>query len=55
VAVVEAVWLLAPYANALPRWLLLGLLGLLLVLVGATYEARLRDLRRLRERFDALG
>ena len=25
------------------------------VLVGATYEARLRDLRRLRERFDALG
>lgn len=55
VAVVDALWLLAPYANALPRWLLLGGLGLLLVLVGATYEARLRDLRRLRERFDALA
>jgi hypothetical protein len=54
VAVVDAVWLLAPYANALPRWLLLGGLGLLLVLVGATYEARLRDLRRLRDRYDAL-
>jgi hypothetical protein len=24
------------------------------VLVGATYEARLRDLRRLRDRYDAL-
>jgi len=54
VGAVDAVWLLAPYANALPRWLLLGSFGLLLVLVGATYEARLRDVRRLRERYDAL-
>ncbi|HUR14182.1 MAG TPA: hypothetical protein VM097_06780 [Mycobacteriales bacterium] len=55
VALVEVLRLLAPYADALPRWLLLAGLGLLLVLVGATYEARLRDLRRLRERFDRLA
>ncbi len=52
IAAIDALWLLAPYANALPRWLLLGGLGLLLVLVGATYEARLRDLQRWREGFD---
>ena len=55
VGALDALWLLAPYANALPRWLLLGFLGLLLVAVGATYEARLRDVRTLRNRFDALS
>lgn len=47
---------LAPYvvqvAGALPRWLPPALAGALLLVVGATYEQRLRDARRLR---DALG
>lgn len=47
---------LAPYvvqvAGALPRWLPPALAGLLLLVVGATYEQRLRDARRLR---DVLG
>jgi hypothetical protein len=54
VAALDALRLLAPYADAVPQWVLLGGLGLLLVLAGATYEARLRDLRRLREAFDAM-
>ncbi|MEU2493966.1 hypothetical protein [Streptomyces sp. NPDC007883] len=44
---------LAPYVvqvvDALPRWLPPALAGLLLLAVGATYEQRLRDARRLRE------
>ncbi|NYE39779.1 SCO7613 C-terminal domain-containing membrane protein [Streptomyces fulvorobeus] len=47
---------LAPYvvqvAGTLPRWLPPALAGVLLLVVGATYEQRLRDARRLRE---ALG
>ncbi|MET7414451.1 SCO7613 C-terminal domain-containing membrane protein [Streptomyces rubiginosohelvolus] len=47
---------LAPYvvqvAGALPRWLPPALAGLLLLVVGATYEQRLCDARRLK---DALG
>ncbi|MBK3586835.1 hypothetical protein JHN49_25065 [Streptomyces sp. MBT57] len=47
---------LAPYvvqvAGALPRWLPPALAGLLLLAVGATYEQRLREARRLK---DALG
>lgn len=47
---------LAPYvvqvAGALPRWLPPALAGLLLLVVGATYEQRLRDARRLK---DTLG
>ena len=47
---------LTPYVvqvvDALPRWLPPALAGLLLIAVGATYEKRLRDARRLRE---ALG
>lgn len=47
---------LAPYVvqvvDALPRWLPPALAGLLLLAVGATYEQRLRDARRLR---DGLG
>ncbi|MBB5965296.1 hypothetical protein FHS22_004584 [Planomonospora venezuelensis] len=33
---------------AVPRWVPMALGGLLLVVVGATYEARLREVRRLR-------
>ena len=51
----DAVLLLAPYAAALPRWLVLGAAGALLVTVGATYERRRRDLAALRERYDALS
>ncbi|WP_330176749.1 hypothetical protein OG875_26580 [Streptomyces sp. NBC_01498] len=44
---------LAPYVvqvvDALPRWLPPALAGLLLLTVGATYERRLHDARRLRE------
>ncbi|MEJ8645073.1 hypothetical protein WKI68_35345 [Streptomyces sp. MS1.HAVA.3] len=54
-AVLAAVALheLAPYvvqvAGALPRWVPPAAAGLLLLAVGATYEKRLRDARRLRE------
>ncbi|MEU6542403.1 hypothetical protein [Streptomyces sp. NPDC046859] len=44
---------LAPYivqvTDALPRWVPPALAGLLLLAVGATYEQRLRDARRVRE------
>jgi hypothetical protein len=53
VLAIEAVHLLAPYAAALPRWLVLAAAGAALVGVGATYEQRLRDVHRLRERFDS--
>ncbi|WP_405941385.1 SCO7613 C-terminal domain-containing membrane protein [Streptomyces sp. NBC_00207] len=56
VLAVVAVHELAPYvvqvAGALPRWVPPALAGLLLLAVGATYEKRLRDARRLR---DAIG
>ncbi|MFJ6796164.1 SCO7613 C-terminal domain-containing membrane protein [Streptomyces sp. NPDC091268] len=54
-----AVHELAPYVvqvvDALPRWLPPALAGLLLLAVGATYEKRLRDARRLREALGRLG
>ncbi|MEV0222753.1 hypothetical protein [Streptomyces sp. NPDC050704] len=44
---------LAPYiaqmAGALPRWVPPALAGLLLLAIGATYEQRIRDTRRVRE------
>ncbi|MER5872176.1 hypothetical protein ABT106_21110, partial [Streptomyces sp. NPDC002044] len=53
VLAVVALHELAPYvaqvAGALPRWLPPALAGLLLLVVGATYERRLADARRLRE------
>ena len=52
VVVLDALHLLAPYASALPRWTLLAGAGALLVGVGATYEQRLRDMTRLRARYD---
>lgn len=46
---------LAPYVvqvvGALPRWLVPAAAGALLLAVGATYERRLRDARRVREAF----
>ena len=55
VLVVVALDLLGPYAAALPRWLSLGGAGALLLVVGATYEQRRRDLARLRDGYDALA
>ncbi|WP_328680033.1 hypothetical protein OG905_33330 [Streptomyces sp. NBC_00322] len=56
VLALDALHELAPYVvqvvGALPRWLPPALAGLLLLAVGATYEQRLRDARRLR---DTLG
>ncbi|MFV0132007.1 SCO7613 C-terminal domain-containing membrane protein [Streptomyces sp. HMX87] len=46
---------LAPYivqvVDALPRWVPPALAGLVLLALGATYEQRLRDARRVRELF----
>ncbi|MCX4760658.1 hypothetical protein OG562_06685 [Streptomyces sp. NBC_01275] len=53
VLVLDGVRELSPYlvqmADALPRWVPPALAGLLLLAVGATYEQRLRDVRRVRE------
>ncbi|MEQ4724389.1 hypothetical protein [Nonomuraea sp. B19D2] len=50
---------LAPYVSelflAVPRWVPIAVGGLLLVVVGATYEARMRDLRRLRDTLTAMS
>jgi hypothetical protein len=37
-----------------PRWVTLGIVGIVLLGLGATYERRLRELRSLRTRLDAL-
>ncbi|MEU1368193.1 hypothetical protein ABZ454_18900 [Streptomyces sp. NPDC005803] len=56
VLALDALHELAPYVvqvvGAMPRWAAPALAGVLLLAVGATYEKRLRDARRLR---DALG
>ncbi|MFB7112061.1 SCO7613 C-terminal domain-containing membrane protein [Streptomyces sp. NPDC056190] len=53
VLVLDALHELAPYlvqlAGILPRWLPPAFAGLLLLVLGATYEQRLRDARRVRE------
>ncbi len=43
---VLAVRHLEPYADAVPRWVSLGGVGVVLLLVGVTWEARRRDLER---------
>ncbi len=49
VAVHELAPAVAQLLSTLPRWLPLAVAGLLLLLLGATYEQRRRDLRRLRQ------
>ncbi|WP_369256763.1 SCO7613 C-terminal domain-containing membrane protein [Streptomyces sp. R35] len=53
VLVLDALHELAPYlvqvVDALPRWVPPALAGLLLLALGATYEQRMRDARRVRE------
>ena len=36
----------APYAEATPRWVLIGLAGTVLTVVGVTWEQRVLELRR---------
>lgn len=56
VLALDALHELAPYVvqvvGAMPRWVAPALAGVVLLAIGATYEKRLRDARRLR---DALG
>ncbi|PIB09736.1 MULTISPECIES: SCO7613 C-terminal domain-containing membrane protein [Streptomyces] len=53
VLTLDALHELAPYivqvVDALPRWVPPALAGLLLLTLGATYEQRIRDARRVRE------
>ncbi|MCW2615867.1 MAG: hypothetical protein JWN08_2861, partial [Frankiales bacterium] len=51
----DALRLVAPVAAALPRWSTIGLAGTLLVVVGATYEKRLRDVVRARAAYGCLS
>jgi len=51
----DALAQVAPYAAALPRWATIGAAGLTLVLMGATYERRLRDLHQLRGHLGRMG
>jgi hypothetical protein len=44
---VLAVVNVAPYANAIPRWVLFGLAGAALLYLGVTWERRLRNARSL--------
>jgi hypothetical protein len=50
----DALRYLAPLLQDLPGWIPITVVGLLLVAVGATYERRLRDLRRARAAFARL-
>ncbi|NUR41172.1 MAG: hypothetical protein HOV73_13930, partial [Streptomyces sp.] len=54
----DALHELAPYivqvTDALPRWVPPALAGLLLLALGATYEQRIRDVRRLRNKLGNL-
>jgi hypothetical protein len=36
---------LAPYAAELPSWVVIGLSGAVLLVVGVTWESRMRDVR----------
>ncbi|HUR72696.1 MAG TPA: hypothetical protein VMZ00_00365 [Sporichthya sp.] len=46
---------LVPYAAAVPRWVSIGSAGLLLLVLGTTFERRLRDLRRAAVRLGDLA
>ncbi|MFI1506319.1 SCO7613 C-terminal domain-containing membrane protein [Streptomyces sp. NPDC020597] len=58
VLTLDALHQLAPYlaqvGDVLPRWVPPALAGLLLLALGATYEQRLRDVRRVREVLDRM-
>ena len=52
--VTTALRLMAPYETMVPRWVEVGSAGTLLLVLGATYEQRRRDVQLLRARYDAL-
>jgi hypothetical protein len=52
--VATALRLMAPYETLIPRWVEVGTAGTLLLVLGATYEQRRRDMAMLRSRYDAL-
>ncbi|WP_344660335.1 SCO7613 C-terminal domain-containing membrane protein [Catenulispora subtropica] len=58
VLAVDAIAQLSPYLadayNAVPRWALIAAAGALLLILGVTYERRIRDLRTLGRRFGGL-
>jgi hypothetical protein len=59
VLAIDALVQLAPYLaaayDAVPRWVTIGVLGLALLGAGATYEQRVRDLRRVGRRVAGLS
>jgi hypothetical protein len=59
VLAVDALVQLSPYLadlyDAVPRWTWIGASGLLLLVLGATYERRVRELRVLQQRISAFG
>ena len=55
VLAVDALQLLGPVAAALPRFVSIGAAGTLLLVVGATYEQRLREVSRLRASYESLA
>jgi hypothetical protein len=54
VVIVVGLQALLPYADDVPRWLSLGVAGAALVVLGATFEERRRDLGQARRRYAAL-
>ncbi|MEQ4304629.1 hypothetical protein ABNF97_25165 [Plantactinospora sp. B6F1] len=55
VLAVITVYEVVRYWDMLPRWLPMGIGGVVLIVVGATYERRRRDLRRLRQAVTRMG
>lgn len=55
VLALDAVILLGPYAAAAPRWVSIGGAGLVLLVLGTTFERRLRDVRRVAAKLGDLG
>jgi hypothetical protein len=51
---ITALRLMAPYETMVPRWVEVGTAGTVLLVLGATYEQRRRDLQLIRARYDAL-
>ena len=45
---------LLPYADDIPRWISLGTVGAVLVLLGATFEDRRRDIHEAKRRYASL-
>ncbi len=54
VVIVLGFLVLAPYADAIPRWISLGAVGAALVAMGATFEQRRRDLHHAKRHYSSL-